>query len=280
MCLPLAILGPILGGIAAGGASAIGQAVGSANAAGAQERNANQAMDLQREMYGQQRADMWDMYNQQRQDMSPWLGAGQSSLGELLRQMGAGEFDQPFDYSQLANDPGFQFRMEQGQKALERSASARGLLNSGGALKSLTRYSQGLASDEFQNAWSRNQAENTGRYNRLANMAGVGQAAAQNLGAMGGQTAGNLGQFGGQFASNMGNLYGALGNAQSAGAMGGANAFSGMMNTLGNAGTLAGMMNMWGQGGNIPTQSTVRADGSYGMDAPGAWNPFPTFGGR
>src|SRR5688572_4161536 len=172
-----------------GGGSAIANAVSSGNAANAQETNSREAMNLQHQMYQQQRQDQWDMYNQQRQDMSPWLGAGQSSLGELLRQMGAGEFDQPFDYSQLQNDPGYKFRMSEGQRALERSASARGMLNSGAALKGLSRFSQGLASDEFQNAWSRNQTENTGRYNRLANMAGLGQSAAQNLGAFGGQHA-------------------------------------------------------------------------------------------
>lgn len=246
MCLPLAVLGPILGGVAAGGASAVGSAIGSSNAAGAQAQSAQDSLNFAKEQY-----------NQQRQDMSPWLGAGQSSLGELMRQMGAGSFDTQVNPQNIANDPGYQFRMSEGQKALDRSASARGMLNSGGAMKSMARYSQGAASDEFQNAWNRNQTENTGRFNRLANLAGIGQTASQNISAAGSQL-GNAGQ----------NAYGAIGNAQSAGAMGGANAFSGAMGTLGNAATFGGLYNAYSSGGG----QQIPAQNSYGYPSPGNAN--------
>jgi hypothetical protein len=249
---------------AASAGSAIANGVSSANAAGAQERSAREAMEMQRRIYEQQRADQMAMYGQQRMDSAPWMEAGRGSLAELLRQMQAGDFDQRFDASQLQNDPGYQFRLAQGQRALERSAAARGGLNSGAFMKSLGAYSQGLASDEFQNAWARNQTENTGRYNRLAGMAGVGQTAAQNLGAFGGQTANALGQYGAQHGNQMGNYYGAVGGAQSAGAIGAGNAFSGGMSSLGNMATMAGMYGSYGGGMGIPEQNAYGGYGTVG----------------
>lgn len=70
-------------------------------------------------------------------------------------------------YAGFYATPGYQFRQDEGARAIENSAAARGRLFSGGTIKGLTRYSQGVASDEFQN------------YVRgLAGIAGVGSGAA------------------------------------------------------------------------------------------------------
>lgn len=53
------------------------------------------------------------------------------------------------------NDPGYKFRLGQGQQVLENSASARGLLNSGGTLKDILDYGQNAASQEYQNVFNR-----------------------------------------------------------------------------------------------------------------------------
>ena len=63
-------------------------------------------------------------------------------------------------------DPGYQFRYAEGMRALERSAAARGGLLSGGFARKAIRYGQDFASNEFANV-----------YNRIANIAGVGQTA-------------------------------------------------------------------------------------------------------
>jgi hypothetical protein len=55
----------------------------------------------------------------------------------------------------LAQDPGYQFRMTQGVNAMDRSAAARGMLNSGAQQKALVGYGQGLASEELNNAFNR-----------------------------------------------------------------------------------------------------------------------------
>ena len=60
-----------------------------------------------------------------------------------------------FDTDDLLEDPGYQFRMAEGNKAIQRSAAARGLLQSGRTLKDLGRWSQGLAAQEYGNAYGR-----------------------------------------------------------------------------------------------------------------------------
>lgn len=53
--------------------------------------------------------------------------------------------------SKLEATPGYKFRMDQGMKALERTAAARGNLLSGNTLAAAQEYGQGLASQEYQN---------------------------------------------------------------------------------------------------------------------------------
>jgi hypothetical protein len=234
------------------------QAVGASRAAKHQEQFAREAMDLQRETYGGLRNDARQMWAQQRADQAPWMQAGQTSLAQLLKMMSGG-----YDHSQMASDPGFQFRMQEGQKALERSAAARGGLNSGGFMKGLARYSQGVASDEFGN-----------RFNRLAGIAGMGQGSAQNLGALGGQHVGQMNQLGGNYANSMSSLFGAVGNARSAGEMGVSNALGGAIRSVGNLGMMAAGVPPAGMGGagggTIPTQG-----GNQQGWAP--WDPSKSF---
>lgn len=125
---------------------------------------------------------------------------------------------QSFSMDQFQADPGYQFRMSEGLKALERSASARGLLQSGGTLKDITRFGQDAASQEYQNAFQRYLTEREARMEPYRYLTGIGQAAA-------------AGQ-----AANVGEGMTALGNIQSAGIMGQANAFT---NTLGSISGLA-----------------------------------------
>lgn len=59
----------------------------------------------------------------------------------------------------IYEDPGYQFRLEEGAKALERSAAARGVLRTGGTLKDLLSYGQDLASQEYENVYGRRWGE-------------------------------------------------------------------------------------------------------------------------
>lgn len=204
MCIAAAIVG-----------SAVVGAVVSSNAAGdasdAQTDSARMATDTELKMF-----------NQNREDMQPWRDAGKTALSQLTGGTGAGgDFNRDFTLSDFTRDPGYDFRMQQGQQALERSAAARGGALSGGALKDLTRFGQGVASDEYQNSYNRFNADRDRRFNRLSALAGVGQTATRDVASMGAATASSV--AGNQLAA---------GNATAAGYVGKANAVnSGISNT-------------------------------------------------
>lgn len=199
-----------------------------------------QAANAQQEAARQAMAQQQAIYNQSRSDQSPYMQDGQQSLGDLMRMLQGG-----YNMNQLANDPGYQFQMQQGQKALERSAAAGGRLNSGAFMKGLDQYSQGLASSQFGQ-----------RFNRLATVAGMGQNSAQNLGLLGGN-----------FANSMSQLYGAQGNAQAAGYMGLAKGFGGLMGSVASVGTGMPMGGGGYGGGSAPSASSLFASnpGNYSL---------------
>lgn len=58
-------------------------------------------------------------------------------------------------WQDIQNDPGYQFRLSQGTDAIQKSAAAQGLLRSGGTLKDILNYGQGLASQEYGNVFNR-----------------------------------------------------------------------------------------------------------------------------
>jgi hypothetical protein len=162
----------------------------------------------------------WDMFNQTRDDQQPWREAGATALGQLTKGTAdGGEFNRNFTLSDFTKDPGYQFRMDQGQQGLERSAAARGGLLNGGTLKALSRYGQDYASGEYNNAYSRFNNDQSTRFNRLSTVAGLGQ------------TANNVtSQLGAQTASSIGNNITSAGAASAAGTVGAANAWTGAMN--------------------------------------------------
>ncbi len=161
----------------------------------------------------------------------------QIGLQEPFRQVGVNALAQypkaaeytPFGMPQFQADPGYNFRMAEGMKALERSASARGLLQSGGTLKGIQQYGQNLASDEYQNAFQRYLTERQAKLSPLEYQIGLGQAAASGQAANVGTTANSiseltqaLGNIGAQRAVAQGNIAAStasnIGNAFSQGA--------------------------------------------------------------
>lgn len=151
-------------------------------------------------------------YAQTRQDQLPFMQAGVRALGKLES---AADYT-PFGMDQFNADPGYSFRLAEGQKALDRSAAARGGLISGSALKAATRYGQDMGSQEYTNAFNRYQAERTAKLAPLQSLAGVGVTTAQ-----------TLGQAGAANATNVGNLITGAGAASAAGQVGAANALTG-----------------------------------------------------
>jgi hypothetical protein len=116
---------------------------------------------------------------------------------------------------QFRADPGYGFRLSEGQKALDRQAAARGGLISGGALKAATRFGQEMGSAEYLNAFNRYQAENLARLNPLQSLVGVSQT-----------STGQLGQAGQAMATGVGEAGAQAAQARASGYMGSANALS------------------------------------------------------
>src|ERR1700682_4879619 len=130
----------------------------------------------------------------------------------------------PFTLADFQASPAYNFNLQQGQQAIDKAANARGNLYAPQTLQDISKYSQGVASNEFQNAFSNYNTTQNSIFSRLSGMAGSGQNAAANLG-------GFAGQVGGQIGCNM---IGA-GNAQAAGTIGQANAISGAGSGIYNA---------------------------------------------
>lgn len=119
----------------------------------------------------------------------PFYDVGVNALPELVQ---ASKYT-PFTMQQFQQDPGYGFRLSEGQKALDRQAAARGGLISGGALKAAQRYGQEMGSQEYTNAFNRYQAERQARLNPLQSLTGMSQTTANTLGGAGQNLASNVG---------------------------------------------------------------------------------------
>ena len=69
-------------------------------------------------------------------------------------QFDAPQFQAP-DAQGLYSDPGYQFRLSEGERALQNSASGRGAVRTGGTLKDILAFGQNLASQEYANTYNR-----------------------------------------------------------------------------------------------------------------------------
>lgn len=198
------------------GSAVIGGAVasrGASKAARAQQQAADQAAQVQRETF-----------ERQVELQEPFRQAGITSQNELMRMLGIGgepstpgygSIGAPFTAEQMQADPGYAFRLAEGEKALERMQAARGQLLGGGAIRAGVRYGQEMGSQEYMNAFNRAQALMGTRIGALGSLYGGGLATAQ-------QVAGQAGQMG----TNVGNLMMGAGQARASGYLGQANALA------------------------------------------------------
>jgi hypothetical protein len=159
----------------------------------------------------------------------PYRVTGTAAMNRLAAMTEpGGRLTQDFGYDpfQYQADPGYAFRLKEGLNAMNASAAARGGLISGNALRAGQAYGQQMGSQEYGAAFNRYlqnyaNAQNTFQMNRnnlvdpLKFLSSQGQAAAA------GQAA-NIGQG----AANTANLTTGAANAQAAGMIGSANAYT------------------------------------------------------
>lgn len=127
--------------------------------------------------------------------MQPWQGqfsfdpasAGFQSFNQPFnfnpQVEGYTQFNKPFsfDTADLYKDPGYNFRLNESLKAIERRAAAGGYLQSGATMKALGRYAGDYASNEYANAYARalgefqlGQGQTTAAYGRRLGEFGLG----------------------------------------------------------------------------------------------------------
>lgn len=133
-----------------------------------------------------------NLWGQQQQMAQPYLGAGTTALSSLA----SGDFMKNWQ-----QDPGYQFRMDQGLKGIQGSAAARGLNQSGATLKALNDYAQNTASQEYGNVYNREAGRLTG------------------LAALGSNAMGTMQNSAGNYGNSMSNIITGAGNASAASQM-------------------------------------------------------------
>jgi hypothetical protein len=236
--------------------SANKQAKAAQGAAAATAAATDEATKLQREMYQQTRADQAPFREgglEAQNRLMTLLGIGGQTpatggggggggvagmIANAVQNSGAvggglnidpnspdyGKYARDFSMADFTVDPGYAFRLSEGQKQLDRQAAIRGGQISGAALKAAGRYGQDMASQEFTNAFNRYQTNRSNQLNPLQSLMGAGQTSTN-----------QLGQAGQSYASNVGNaLINQGANVGNAG-MVGANARASALSSIGSA---------------------------------------------
>jgi len=166
-----------------------------------------EAANISAQVAREQLALQQRMYEEGVARQQPWLTAGTGAINQLAAGLQkGGEFGTPFSQTNWQQEPGYQFRLSEGLKALDRQAAARGGMISGAALKAAQRYGQQAASDEYQNAFNRYYSERQNMLSPIQSLAGVGQSAANTLGSAGGNYANQANALAMTNAANQGNL--------------------------------------------------------------------------
>jgi hypothetical protein len=169
------------------------------------------------------------------------MQGGQKSNALLLDYLGAnGPEAQKAAFTAFQNDPGYQQQLQAGVNALDNSATARGGLYSGAAMKGVANYGQQFQRQAFND-----------RMGQLGGLAGQGLQAAGGAAGITSQTGNALGNlswgFGQQNAANRINLANGLAQASNIGPQNALNAFGSIMKGIGGGGGGGGGSNALGK---------------------------------
>lgn len=226
----------VVGSALIGGAATI---YASGQAADAQRDAANAGIDAQRQMY-----------NQTRSDLTPYRVAGEDALTTLNEKLPYLTSD--IDVTSLLQDPNstpakaYDFTRTQGLKAVQNSAAARGLGNSGAALKGAANFATGLADNTYKSLFDMENINRTNAYSRLKGLVDTGQSAAA-------QTA----NAGSGAANQISSLSVGAGNAAAAGINAAGGAINNIANNIGGYAAYKGLY-----GGNSGNNSWVEPTGA------------------
>lgn len=240
----------VIGGAVAGLAGAAISADAAGNAAdtqaGATATAAADQLTAEQAALAQQQSQ----FNTIQADEQPWMQAGQSALSQMQNS----SWQQPYTMADFQQDPSYQFDLSQGTQAIQQAAAAQGGLKSGGMLKSIAQYTQGMASNDYQQAFNNYQTQQNAAFGRLSSVAGLGAQATGQMAQVGMNSANAQSGIIQSAGNAQAGLASSLGNSQAASAIAQGNVVGGTLSSLGsqlpgtvigaqNANTLSGLMN-------------------------------------
>jgi hypothetical protein len=237
--------------------SGVAQSRAASKASKAQNAASQAALNAEEKMYQQSREDL-SPYREQGyaagNAISQGLGLGSYNRDKLAEQLGIKLGDNQEDYTPSQNaqidaeiarlnsspdygslsrsftiddyeaDPGYQFRLDEGNKAINAAQAARGNFYSGAALKEANKYNSNMASQEYGSAYDRWTNNQNNKFNKLQAVSSAGQGA--------NTTQAQLNQG---YAGAQGSIYGAQGQNQANAAINQGNIYSGIVGNIGGA---------------------------------------------
>lgn len=116
-----------------------------------------------------------EMFNTARGDLAPYRDFGGNYLAKMRDFQGSRT--RPTAES-VRSSPGYQFRLNEGTRALDNSAIAKGGLLSGNHLRDVLSYGQDYASNEYDKEVMRDEGLYQNEFSRLMNLINLGYGAA------------------------------------------------------------------------------------------------------
>ncbi len=161
-------------GARAAGRAANVQANASTEAARIAAQAGTDATNAQRENLDKTLAFNRETLDRQQRNIQPWVDAGTGALrkiGDITSDpnYSFGETFKAPTAEEAMQDPGIQYQLQQGQRAIEAYQRATGTHLSGGAVKDINANAQGIAATGYQNVFNRNLAAFNTRYGTFAN---------------------------------------------------------------------------------------------------------------
>ena len=245
-----AAIGAGIGAVGSIGAAAIG--------ANAQTKAAQAAIAAQQNALQQGYAWAGNEQNLAAGVLNPFISQGQNALTQYEAALPG--LTKPFDASQLATTPGYQFDLQQGLKGVQNSYAAEGLGSSGSALKGAAQFATGTAQSTYNQQFQNYLTQNAQIGNLLFQPASLGAGA----------------------AGSLASIYGGLGGAGLQGAVQTGQGIAGSITGAGNAiaGAATGAANALTGGVNSALQYSLLSqllsnnNGGANPAAAGAYNPY------
>lgn len=245
-----------------GAAGSIASGVMSSSAAGQaaseQAASAQSAQALQAQMFGQEQANLQPYINTGQQNLNALSNYGASVAPGLMTAYNNAQSSIPGQITQanLENTPGYQFQLQQAQKATNASAAAKGLGVSGASLEAAAQYGQQLANSNYQTQFANQQniySDQSTQFNNALANANAGYNYLSGPATLGENAAGALAGQETQSASGQASSLQNAGNALASGTLGSQAGLNSAISGVGTSGT-----NALGLYNSLQTQSLLQ----------------------